>query len=78
MLHDLGSTVFRLTLGPGAKYAWEYTKPLILDRGLIEPPIALNRRKGGNAGKGRGHRKHPDPNSGQFRAYDAVIPRLLN
>jgi hypothetical protein len=75
MLHSLESAAISLAIG-GSKCAWEVAKPLVLDRELIEPPVSLNRRKGANAGRGRGFRSQPDPNPRKFREFDAVILSL--
>jgi hypothetical protein len=60
-----------------AQWFWSNRKN-VLDSTPLEPVFSLNCRQGSNAGKGRGYRKQPDPNSGKFRAYDAVIPHLMN
>jgi hypothetical protein len=71
------STLISWAVPPLARWFWSESKD-ILDRKLVEPPVTLNRRKGANAGKGRGFRSQPDPNPSQFRKYDAVIPRFMN
>jgi hypothetical protein len=77
MLHQLESAGISLGL-IGLKHSWEQTKALLLDRELIEPPITLNRRKGKNAGRGRGFRRQPDPNSEHFRKFDSALPPSMN
>ena len=62
---------------PLARWFWTESKD-ILDWKLIEAPITLNRRKGSNAGRGRGFRSHSDPSPGQFRKYDNVMPHFIN
>jgi hypothetical protein len=77
MLLDFASAVFVELLLKASKCAWENTRPLFLDRDLIDPPIVLNRRKGTNTGRGRGFRSQPDPNPDQFRKYEAVTPQFI-
>jgi len=77
MLHSLESVALNLAM-TGLKKSWEVAKPLILDRELLDPPFTLNRRKGANAGRGRGYRSQSDRNPDQFRKYDVVMPRFMN
>jgi hypothetical protein len=76
MLHSLESAALGLAI-QGLRKSWEVAEPL-LERKLNDPPVALNRRKGINAGKGRGFRSHSDPNPKEFRKYDAIVPHFMS
>jgi hypothetical protein len=73
----LPTILVNLTISRVVPWFWNESRD-ILDSTPLGPVYSLNHRTGENAGRGRGYRRQPDPNPGQFRKYDAAMPLLMH
>ena len=77
MWHPAATKLIQYAIPPFLKWPWEKGKD-VLDYRMLDPIFMLNRRKGSKSGKGYGYRRQPDAHAGQFREFDAVMPRFMN
>jgi hypothetical protein len=77
MEHPAAAELIQFAVRPFLKWFWEEGKDVLDDR-MLDQIFMLNRREGSNSGRGYGYRRQPDTNAGQFRKFDAVVPRFVN
>jgi hypothetical protein len=77
MWQPVAAVLIQHAVRPFLKWFWEEGKD-DLDYGMLDPIFMLNRREWSKSGRGYGYRRQPDANAGQFRKFDAAMPRFMN
>jgi hypothetical protein len=77
MRHPPAAVLIQFAVRPFLKWFWEEGKD-VLEYRMLDPIFMLDRLDGSNSGRGYGCRRQPDANAGQFRNFDAAMPRFMN